>query len=464
MNSAGDLFPDEAPAKVPVAAASVSAASSGAAASPFAPLAERMRPRSLDEVLGPQELVGNGSFLRKAVAGGTLPSLVFWGPPGTGKTTLARLLSLAASARFVAFSAVVSGIKEIREVMLEASRALSRGERTVLFVDEIHRFNRAQQDAFLPHVESGAIVLVGATTENPSFELNGALLSRLRVVVLPGSRRPRSTLLARARIARASPGASRRRRRCSRGSRAFRTATAVARLVALENGAFAAGADGELTIRSSNRSTRGRLLLHDKVRRGALRLISALHKRLRDSDVDGSVYWLARMLEGGEDPLYVARRLIRFASEDVGLADSRALGLAVAARDAVHTLGMPEGALALAQVCVFLALAPKSNAIYKAYGEAVSDVRTYPNEPPPLAIRNAPTKLLENLGYGRDYVYAHDTEAKTAGLDTLPERFRGRTYYRPSGQGSERELAERVKEVRARRQARREGRKRDGRG
>ena len=459
--SPGDLFDDELPPP-------------GAEAASDAPLADRMRPRDLAEVAGPPDLVGESSFLARAIASDRVPSLVFWGPPGSGKTTLARIIAARTKARFLAFSAVVSGIKEIRAVMEEAARARRRGRRTLLFVDEIHRFNRAQQDAFLPFVEAGDIVLVGATTENPSFELNGALLSRLRVIVLPALTEEDLILLMKRALADPSRGLD---SRVTVEEDAFewlgRFADGDARraLTALE--AAAAQLLSEEDLRISSKGKRGeapaeelpgrpvlsvpvledlfkrKVLLYDKSGEEHFNLISALHKSLRDSDVDASLYWLARMLEAGEDPLYVARRLVRFASEDVGLADAGALTLAVAAKEAVHFVGMPEGALALSEIAVYLALAPKSNALYVAYGEAVGDVRERPSEPPPLAIRNAPTRLMKDAGYGKGYAYAHDLPGKTAGLSCLPDALKDRNYYRPSGEGREKELKERAEAIRA---------------
>ncbi len=498
----GDLFDDELP-------------SPGADTAPDAPLADRMRPRELSDVVGPPELVGEASFLARAIASDRVPSLVFWGPPGSGKTTLARIIAAKTKARFLAFSAVVSGIKEIRAVMEEAARARRRGRRTLLFVDEIHRFNRAQQDAFLPFVEAGDIVLVGATTENPSFELNGALLSRLRVVILPALTEKDLILLMKRALADRTRGLSASvavdedafewlGRFADGDARRALTAleAAVAQLLSEEDlrtsskGAAAApgpsssrsgvspsslseeilripseGSGGEppvgadsvrprLTVAILEDLFKRKVLLYDKAGEEHFNLISALHKSLRDSDVDASLYWLARMLEAGEDPLYIARRLVRFASEDVGLAEPGALPLAVAARDAVHFIGMPEGALALAEIAVHLALAPKSNALYTAYGDAVADVRERPNEPPPLSIRNAPTRLMKDAGYGKGYAYAHDLPEKTAGLSCLPDSLAGRNYYRPSGEGREKELKERAETIRALRA--RIGKKKEG--
>ncbi|HQQ78927.1 MAG TPA: replication-associated recombination protein A [Thermoanaerobaculia bacterium] len=446
--SPGDLFDDELP-------------SPGTETASDAPLADRMRPRELSEVAGPPDLVGESSFLARAIAADRVPSLVFWGPPGSGKTTLARIIAAKTKARFLAFSAVTSGIKEIKTVMEEAARARRRGRRTLLFVDEIHRFNRAQQDAFLPFVEAGDIVLVGATTENPSFELNGALLSRLRVVILPAIEEKDLVLLMKRALADPTRGLNALvtvdedsfewlGRFADGDARRALTAleAAVAQLLSEANSS-SSSSPPVLSVPVLEDLFKRKVLLYDKSGEEHFNIISALHKSLRDSDVDASLYWLARMLEAGEDPLYVARRLVRFASEDVGLADPQALVLAVAAKDAVHFIGMPEGALALSQIAVYLALAPKSNALYVAYGEAASDIREHPNLPPPLAIRNAPTKLMKDAGYGTGYRYAHDLPEKTAGLSCLPDALQGRNYYRPDGEGREKALKERADALRA---------------
>ena len=418
-----------------------------------APLADRMRPRTLDEMVGQGHLVGPGKVLRRAIEEGNLHSMILWGPPGTGKTTLALLLAQVAGARFVTFSAVLSGVKEIRQVMVEAEADRARrGRRTILFVDEIHRFNKAQQDAFLPYVEKGDIVLVGATTENPSFEVNAALLSRCRVYVLqPLAEEDLVGILARA-LAEPERGlggagvdadadALRLITRLAGGD--ARSALNVLELaVGLER--TRPGAAGRLTESTIREAAQKKTLLYDKAGEEHYNLISALHKSLRDSDPDGALYWLGRMLDSGEDPLYIARRLVRFASEDVGNADPGALRLTLDAKEAYHFLGTPEGELALAQAACYLALAPKSNAVYAAWNEVREDIREKPAEPVPLHLRNAPTGLMANLGYGRDYQYAHDAPDAVVDQEHLPDALRGRTYYRPTDRGLEKDLAARL--------------------
>ena len=432
------------------------------AVDPSAPLAERMRPRSLDEFVGQEALIGPGRPLRAAIEQDRLQSIILWGPPGTGKTTLARLIATATHARFVAFSAVLSGIKEIRGVMTEAEEARRRGgKRTLLFVDEIHRFNKAQQDAFLPRVEAGDIVLIGATTENPSFEVNSALLSRSKVHVLkPLDLDDIVTILQRA-LGNAERGLGAMNLRVDDDA-----LTAIAKYangdarVALNflesaanivtgpragDGAGARPIDAALVADlAQNRS-----LLYDKTGEEHYNLISALHKSMRNSDPDAAVYWLARMLEAGEDPLYVARRLVRFASEDIGNADPQALTIAIAAKDAVHFMGMPEGNTALAQAAIYLAVAAKSNAVYRAYLAAAEAAAVEVAEPVPLHLRNAPTKLMKDLEYGRGYEYAHDqAEGIARDMECLPPAHRGRRFYQPVERGLEARIKQRLEEIR----------------
>jgi putative ATPase len=421
-----------------------------------APLADRMRPETLDEVIGQEHLLGPGRVLRSAIESGRLHSMILWGPPGSGKTTLASLMVRVAGARFVAFSAVLSGVKEIRQVVAEADLERARRRvQTILFVDEIHRFNRAQQDAFLPHVEKGTIVLVGATTENPSFEVNSALLSRCRVYVVNALTEAEVVTILRRALTDAPRGlgttgvaaddpALRLIARLANGDArsALNVLEVAARLAPAREGR---GALTETVIREAAQS---RALLYDKAGEEHYNLISALHKSLRDSDPDAALYWLTRMLEAGEDRLYVLRRLVRFASEDVGNADPAALTLTLAAKDAYHFLGTPEGELALAQATLYLALAPKSNAVYVAYNEAREDVRERPAEPVPLHIRNAPTTLMKGLGYGAGYQYAHDAPDARVEQEHLPESLRGRRYYRPTDRGLEAEIGRRIAEWR----------------
>ena len=433
------------------------------------PLAERMRPRTFDELVGQASVLAPGRPLREAIARDALQSIILWGPPGTGKTTLARLIATMTRARFVAFSAVLSGIKEIKSVMAEAETTRRHhGQRTILFVDEIHRFNRAQQDAFLPRVEAGDIVLVGATTENPSFEVNAALLSRSKVFVLqPLETADIVTVLQRA-LDDADRGLGRERLDVGEGvleaigryangdARVALNLLELAAAIAAtgdapddNDGHQTAGRAARIDLELLSRALQRRTLLYDKTGEEHFNLISALHKSMRNSDPDAAVYWLARMLEAGEDPMYIARRLVRFASEDVGTADPRALSLAVAAKDAVHFIGMPEGDTALAQAVIYLSVAPKSNAVYVAYRQAARDAHTDIADPVPLHLRNAPTRLMKHLDYGKGYEYAHDHADGTTAMECLPSRLQQRQYYKPTGRGVEKSIAERVAAWRA---------------
>ena len=417
------------------------------------PLAERMRPRTLDEFVGQEHLLGPGKALRLQLETDDTTSMILWGPPGVGKTTLAKIIAHTTKATFIEFSAVVSGIKEIKQVMAEADQAASAGMRTILFIDEIHRFNRSQQDAFLPYVERGSIRLIGATTENPSFELNAALLSRCRVYVLEalsdaqivallhraltdkerglggfGITSPEDALQV---IAGYSNGDVRR---------AYNVLEAAVRLAASSGHS---NLDSQLIADAVQQKT----LLYDKSGEEHYNLISALHKSIRNSDPDAALYWLARMLRSGEDPMYLARRLVRMASEDIGLAAPEALNLTLSARDSMDFLGSPEGDLALAQAAVYLALAPKSNALYTAYGAVTRDVEQTRAEPVPLHLRNAPTRLMESLDYGKGYRYAHDEEGAVSDMDCLPPGLIGRKYYQPTDRGREKMLQRRMEEI-----------------
>jgi putative ATPase len=429
------------------------------------PLAERMRPRSLDEVVGQAHLLGPGAPLRVLLAGGELPSLVLWGPPGCGKTTLARLLADAARARFLALSAVLSGVKEVREAVASAALDRAQGRRTVLFVDEIHRFNRAQQDALLPHAEQGTVTLIGATTENPSFEVNAPLLSRCRVLTLhPLSDDDICALLRRA-LEDPDRGLGRTRVRVEdealRAVAAASDGDARRALGVLEDAVAlhaARGADAPLSAEAIRETAGRRILVHDRDREEHYNVVSALIKSLRASDPDAGLYWLARMLEAGEDPLFVARRLVILASEDVGNADPAALPLATAAFLAVERIGMPEARIPLAQAVTYLACAPKSNASYVALSRASEAIARHGSLPVPLHLRNAPTRLMKELGYGRDYRYAHDAPEAFVPYPNLPEALGDPTWYEPKSAGAEREMAERLAALRARRRRERPGR------
>ena len=408
------------------------------------PLPSRLRPRNLDEFVGQTHLIGEGKILRKLIEEDKISSLIFWGPPGVGKTTLATIIANKTNSAFINFSAVTSGIKEIKEVMTKAEQARKMGEKTIVFVDEIHRFNKAQQDAFLPFVEKGSIILIGATTENPSFEVNGALLSRCKVFVLQGLKtEDLVSLLKRAITDKRGFGNQKVNitddqlevvAKFANGD--ARNALSTLEMVVL-NGDV--NSDGEITVTDDTleQCISKKSLLYDKNGEEHYNIISALHKSMRNSDPDAAVYWLARMLEAGEDPLYVARRITRFASEDVGLADPHALEIAVAAYQACHFIGMPECSVHLTQAVVYMSLAPKSNALYVAYETAKKDAIKELAEPVPLVIRNAPTKLMKELNYGKGYQYAHDTKEKLTNMQCLPESLHGKEYYRPTEQGLE---------------------------
>ena len=422
------------------------------------PLPARLRPQTIDEIVGQQHLLGEGRVLRRIIEQDAVSSMIFWGPPGVGKTTLAGVIANHTKARFINFSAVTSGIKEIKEVMKEADESRRFGEKTILFVDEIHRFNKAQQDAFLPFVEKGAIILIGATTENPSFEVNGALLSRCKVFVLKAlTEEDMLTLLQRAldspkgfgnQKVEVEDGVLPLIARFSNGD--ARTALSTLEMAVL-NGEPAGTDEHPEAVRVTKevleQCTSRKSLLYDKSGEEHYNLISALHKSMRNSDPDAAVYWLARMLESGEDPLYIARRVVRFASEDVGLADPRALELAVAAYQACHFIGMPECSVHLTQAVIYLSIVPKSNAMEVAYMEAKRDALSQIDDPVPLQIRNAPTKLMKELGYSKGYMYAHDYEDRLTTLQCLPDSLVGREYYRPTEQGNEGRFKERLQQI-----------------
>jgi len=424
-------------------------------------LAERMRPRTLDEFVGQKHLLGPGKPLRLQIERDDSASLIFWGPPGVGKTTLAKIIAQATSASFIEFSAVLSGIKEIKQVMVDAEKASKFGSRTILFIDEIHRFNKAQQDAFLPYVERGAIRLIGATTENPSFEINAALLSRCRVYTLQAlSQGDIIALLERA-LNDSERGLGALGLTADEGAlgamASYSSGDARNALNALEVASKLAQSRGEnvITTALAAEALQQRVLLYYKKGEQHYDLISALHKSVRNSDADAALYWLGRMLAAGEDPMYVARRVVRMAVEDIGLAAPEALNLCLSARDAVHFLGSPEGDLALGEAVVYLALAPKSNALYRAYGEVLADIEAKPAEPVPLWLRNAPTRLMKELEYGKGYEYAHDVEGKVADMECLPPSLAGRRYYQPTNEGREKLLAQRMEEIRRIRESKR---------
>ncbi len=459
-----------------------------------APLAERMRPRTLDDFFGQTHLLAPGKPLRLQIENDDSASLIFWGPPGVGKTTLAKIIANLTSATFIEFSAVLSGIKEIKQVMVDAEKAATYGSRTILFVDEIHRFNKAQQDAFLPYVERGSIRLIGATTENPSFEINAALLSRCRVYTLRALEQPEIIALLNRALTDTERGLGSLHLTADEGAletiASYSSGDARNALNALEvaakltlakspvistedrtppnavilseakdpriSGRAAAPASEasqspegrpRITADLAAEALQQRVLLYDKKGEQHYDIISALHKSVRNSDADAALYWLGRMLAAGEDAMYIARRIVRMAVEDIGLAAPEALNLCLSARDAMHFLGSPEGELALAQAVVYLALAPKSNAVYTAYGAVLADIESHPAEPVPLHLRNAPTKLMKELDYGKNYQYAHDIEGKVAAMQCLPDNLANRRYYHPTNEGREKLLAQRMAEI-----------------
>ena len=421
---------------------------------PTQPLAARLRPQTLEEFAGQSQLLGKGKVLRRLIESDQISSMIFWGPPGVGKTTLSRIIANQTKASFIDFSAVTSGIKEIRTVMQQAEDNRFYGMKTIVFVDEIHRFNKAQQDAFLPFVEKGSIILIGATTENPSFEINSALLSRCRVFVLQALK-PEELVALLHRALELPQGFGNQQIRITEEMLSmiavFSNGDARMALSTLEMVVLNGDLDekGVLTVSAETleQCTSKKSLLYDRLGEEHYNLISALHKSMRNSDPDASVYWLARMLEAGEDPLYVARRVVRFASEDVGLADSNALTVAVSAYQACHFIGMPECSVHLTEAVVYMSLAPKSNALYMAYENAKKDAVSQLAEPVPLVIRNAPTRLMKELEYGKGYQYAHDTEEKLTTMQCLPDSLSGRDYYRPTEQGAEKEWKHRLEKM-----------------
>ncbi len=426
------------------------------AQNPAGPLADRMRPRTLDEFLGQEHLLAPGKPLRTQIEHDQVSSMLFWGPPGCGKTTLATLIARSTQSHFIPFSAVTSGIKEIKAVMADAARSRNSGRRTIVFVDEVHRFNKAQQDAFLPHVERGDITFIGATTENPSFEVVAPLLSRARVYVLQALTPEQIVSLLRRALADPVRGIAEYKVEISEDLleriALFANRDARAACNALEAVALGIPPDGSgrrvISRAQLEDVLQHKVLLYDKAGEEHFNLISALHKSVRNSDPDAALYWLARMLEAGEDPLYIARRLVRMASEDIGLAEPGALGVAMAAMNAMDFVGKPEGNLALAQAAVYLSLAPKSNALYTAYGRVLEDIQQTAQEPVPMHLRNAVTGLMKGVGYGAGYQYAHDHEDKVTGMTCLPESLAGKTYYIPTTQGFEDRLRKRIEEIR----------------
>ncbi len=417
-----------------------------------APLAERMRPRSLDELVGQEHLVGPGKPLRVQIERDDASSMIFWGPPGVGKTTLAKIVAETTEATFIEFSAVTSGIKEIKQVMVDAARAAEMHSRTILFIDEIHRFNKAQQDAFLPYVERGTIRLIGATTENPSFEIISALLSRCRVYVLQPLKEEQIVTLLKRALADKERGLGALELTAEDDAleliASYSSGDCRSAYNALEVAAQLVQDDKTIAKVIAAEAVQKRVLMYDKSGEEHFNLISALHKSVRNSDPDAALYWLGRMLAGGEDPLYLARRIVRMAVEDIGLAAPEALNLCLSARDTYDFLGSPEGELALAEAVVYLALAPKSNAVYTAWGAVQAEIENTRQEPVPLHLRNAPTRLMKDLGYSEGYRYAHDEEGKVADMDCLPDSLKGRRYYHPTQEGREKQLAARLEEIR----------------